>query len=59
LGAMAIKKVLRSSLSGQASTEYLLTLTGVFIAFSGVGVLFSKQINAYLALLFQVLTLPF
>ncbi|HJT23063.1 MAG TPA: hypothetical protein VJ873_00690 [bacterium] len=45
--------------SGQAAVEYLLTLTVVFIAFAGVSVLFSKQVNHYLSLLFEMIVLPF
>jgi len=56
---MAIKKVIGKNYRGQASTEYLLTITAILLAFSGIAVLFSNQINNYLTLLFQVLTLPF
>ncbi len=45
--------------SGQAATEYLLTLTVVFIAFSGVTILFSNQVKNYLSLLFDMIVLPF
>lgn len=45
--------------SGQAAVEYLLTLTVVFLAFTGVSVLFSNQVNHYLSLLFKMITLPF
>ena len=44
---------------GQAAVEYLLTLTGVFIAFAGVAVLFSKQVDHYLSALFDMIVLPF
>jgi hypothetical protein len=57
--AMAIKKVIGKNQRGQASTEYLLTITAILLAFSGIAVLFSNQINNYLSLLFQVMTLPF
>jgi len=45
--------------SGQAAVEYLLTLTAVFIAFAGVSVLFSNQVDHYLSLLFDMIVLPF
>lgn len=45
--------------SGQAAVEYLLTLTVVLIAFAGVSVLFSNQVNRYLSLLFDMIVLPF
>jgi uncharacterized protein (UPF0333 family) len=45
--------------SGQASVEYLLTLAAVFIAFAGVSVFFSNQVNHYLSLLFDMIVLPF
>lgn len=45
--------------SGQAAVEYLLTLTAVFIAFAGVSLLFSNQVNHYLSLLFDLIVLPF
>jgi hypothetical protein len=45
--------------SGQASVEYLLTLTAVFIAFAGVSIFFSDQVNHYLSLLFDLIALPF
>jgi len=44
---------------GQAAVEYLLTLTVVFIAFAGVSVLFSNQVDHYLSLLFDMIVLPF
>lgn len=44
---------------GQAAAEYLLTLTAVFLAFAGVSVLFSEQVNNYLSLLFKMIVLPF
>jgi hypothetical protein len=43
----------------QSATEYLLTLTAVLLAFSGIAALFSNQVNGYLSMLFKVLTLPF
>lgn len=46
-------------LKGQAAVEYLLTLSGVFIAFAGVAVLFSKQVDHYLSTLFAMIVLPF
>jgi hypothetical protein len=57
---MAINKI-KNKLgdSGQAAVEYLLTLTAVFIAFAGVTILFSKQVNHYLSLLFNMIVLPF
>ncbi len=45
--------------SGQAAVEYLLTLTAIFIAFAGVSILFSNQVNHYLSLLFDLIILPF
>jgi hypothetical protein len=45
--------------SGQAAVEYLLTLTAVFIAFAGVSILFSNQVDHYLSLLFDLIVLPF
>jgi hypothetical protein len=45
--------------SGQAAIEYLLTLTIVFIGFAGVSLLFSKQVDHYLSLLFDLIVLPF
>jgi len=45
--------------SGQASTEYLLLLGMVFIAFAGVSSIFSNQVKNYLSLLFQIIVLPF
>ncbi len=45
--------------SGQAAVEYLLTVTAVFIAFSGVALLFSNQVKNYLSLLFNMIVLPF
>jgi hypothetical protein len=56
---MAIKKVKRLNIRAQSATEYLLTLVAVLLAFSGVAVLFSNQMNNYLSILFKVLTLPF
>jgi uncharacterized protein (UPF0333 family) len=56
---MAIRKVTRTNYLGQASVEYLLTASAILLALSGITVLFSNQINAYLSLLFKVLTLPF
>ncbi|HTA76422.1 MAG TPA: hypothetical protein VK791_04630 [bacterium] len=56
---MAIKTVIGKNHRGQASTEYLLTITAILLALSGIAVLFSNQINGYLSLLFQVVTLPF
>ena len=47
------------SSKGQASTEYLLTLAAVFIAFAGAALLFSNQVDRYLSLLFDLITLPF
>ncbi len=57
---MAINKI-KNKLndSGQAAVEYLLTLTSVFIAFAGVTILFSNQVNHYLSLLFDMIVLPF
>lgn len=49
----------RQTASGQATVEYLLTLTAVFAAFAGVSVLFSSQVNHYLSLLFDSIVLPF
>jgi Flp pilus assembly pilin Flp len=49
----------RMDASGQAAVEYLLTLTVVFIAFAGVSVLFSNQVDHYLSLLFDMIVLPF
>jgi hypothetical protein len=56
---MAIKKVIRLNICAQSATEYLITLAAVLLAFSGVVVLFSNQMNNYLSMLFKVLTLPF
>jgi hypothetical protein len=44
---------------GQAATEYLLIVTAVLLAFSGIVALFSAQVNDYLSMLFKILTLPF
>ena len=44
---------------GQAATEYLLTLTAVFIAFAGVAVAFSDQVSRFLGPLFEMIRLPF
>ncbi|HVZ80580.1 MAG TPA: hypothetical protein VHE12_07250 [bacterium] len=44
---------------GQAAVEYLLILSGVFIAFAGVAVLFSKQVDQFLSILFNMIVLPF
>jgi len=57
--AMRFKKVIRFGMQAQSATEYLLTLVAVLLAFSGVAVLFSNQVNGYLSMLFKVLTLPF
>ena len=56
---MIHQKKTKLNASGQASVEYLLTLTAVFIAFTGVTVLFSDQVGRYLSLLFDVIQLPF
>jgi hypothetical protein len=56
---MPEKRRIKISASGQAALEYLLTLAAVFIAFAGTSILFSNQINRYLALLFGILQLPF
>jgi hypothetical protein len=45
--------------SGQAAVEYLLTITAVFIAFAGVSILFSNQVDHYLSRLFDMIVLPF
>jgi hypothetical protein len=44
---------------GQASVEYLLVLTAVFLAFAGVTALFSRQVHRYIEYLFDVILLPF
>ncbi len=54
---MKMKKIFKTN--GQASVEYLLTLTAVFIAFAGASVFFSKQVDRYLSFLFEMITLPF
>jgi hypothetical protein len=56
---MAIKKVIRLNPLAQSATEYLLTLTVILLAFSGVTVLFSNQVSGYLSMLFKILALPF
>ena len=56
---MLIQKKRMLNQCGQAATEYLLTLTVVFIAFAGVAVLFSDQVDHYLSLLFDMIQLPF
>ena len=53
------KSINKLDLKGQAAVEYLLTLTGVFIAFAGVSILFSKQVDHYLSILFNLIVLPF
>jgi hypothetical protein len=57
--AMRFKKVVKFNMCAQSATEYLLTLTAVLLAFSGIAALFSNQVNGYLSMLFKVLTLPF
>jgi hypothetical protein len=56
---MFYKRGNKINASGQAVVEYLLTLTAVFIAFSGVTFLFSRQVNNYLSLLLDMIVLPF
>jgi len=56
---MLNKKGIKLSEKGQASAEYLLTLSAVFIAFAGASLLFSNQVDRYLSLLFDLITLPF
>jgi hypothetical protein len=53
------KKENKLNASGQAAVEYLLALAALFIAFSGTAILFSKQVNHYLSLLFDLIVLPF
>ena len=53
------KSINKLDLKGQAAVETLLTLTGVFIAFAGVSILFSKQVDHYLSILFNLIVLPF
>ena len=53
------KPINKLGLKGQAAVEYLLTLSGVFIAFVGVAILFSKQVDHYLSTLFTMIVLPF
>jgi hypothetical protein len=50
---------LRKTPQGQASVEYVLTLTVVFIAFAGASMIFSKQVDHYLSFLLDIITLPF
>ena len=45
--------------AGQAATEYLLLVAMVLILFTGTTALFSKQIQNYLNLLFEMICLPF
>jgi len=59
VAVMIHKRGNQRGVSGQASTEYLLTLSAVFIAFSGAAILFSGQVDHYLSLLFRVIVLPF
>jgi len=56
---MAIRKVTRLGLRGQSATEYILTLTAVLLAFTGVAFLFSNQVSNYLSMLYKILALPF
>jgi uncharacterized protein (UPF0333 family) len=56
---MAIKKAIRFCNRGQSATEYLLTLAAVLLAFLGVVISFSNQINNYLSMLLKILALPF
>lgn len=43
---------------GQAMTEYILLVSLVLTIFAGTTALFSKQIQAYLNLLFDFICLP-
>jgi hypothetical protein len=45
--------------SGQASVEYLLTLSVVLVGMLGIGALFSDQVNRYLSMLFNLVLKPF
>jgi hypothetical protein len=56
---MVLKNRIRLTSHGQSSTEYLLVSAAVLLALSGITVMFSNQINAYLSMLFKVVTLPF
>lgn len=56
---MPHKRGSKLRLAGQASVEYLLTLTGVLIAFGGASILFNHQVNRYLSFLYDLITLPF
>jgi hypothetical protein len=49
----------KPSAAGQAATEYLLLVAMVLILFTGMTALFSKQIQNYLDLLFEMICLPF
>ena len=49
----------RKTPRGQASVEYVLILTVVFIAFAGVSAIFSRQIAHYLSFLLDIITSPF
>ncbi len=52
-------KETRQDESGQASAEYLLTLTVIFTAMVGISVFFSAQVDHFLALLFKLTQSPF
>ena len=49
----------KSSVTGQATTEYLLLVAMIVMVFTGTTALFSKQIQNYLGLLFELICLPF
>jgi hypothetical protein len=49
----------RPNAVGQAATEYLLLVAMVLILFTGTTALFSKQVQNYLGLLFEMICLPF
>ena len=49
----------KSGASGQAATEYLLLIAMILMVFTGTTALFSKQIQTYLSLLFEMICLPF
>ena len=49
----------KSGTAGQAATEYLLLIAMILMVFTGTTALFSKQIQTYLSLLFEMICLPF
>jgi hypothetical protein len=56
---LRIPKLTSPSPAGQAATEYLILVGMVLMVFAGTAALFSKQVQNYLGLLFELIDLPF